>query len=75
MRSRLSKSDREGRGFWEAFWSLANLKTFRFTPDDIKNMNSQVARDSLELSSRVQFHFALGKSAKMRRSRTVIRAL
>jgi hypothetical protein len=27
-------------------------------------MNSQVARDSLELSSRVQFHFALGKSAE-----------
>ena len=51
-------------GFGEAFWSLANLKTFRFTPDDIKNMNSQVARDSLELSSRVQFHFALGKSAE-----------
>jgi tetratricopeptide (TPR) repeat protein len=51
-------------GFGEAYWSLANLKTFRFTPDDIKNMNSQVARDSLELSSRVQFHFALGKSAE-----------
>jgi tetratricopeptide (TPR) repeat protein len=51
-------------GFGEAYWSLANLKTFRFTPDDIKNMSSQVARDSLELSSRVQFHFALGKSAE-----------
>ena len=51
-------------GFGEAYWSLANLKTFRFTPDDIKNMNSQVARDSLEVSSRVQFHFALGKSAE-----------
>ena len=51
-------------GFGEAYWSLANLKTFRFTPDDIKNMNSQLARDSLELSSRVQFHFALGKSAE-----------
>jgi tetratricopeptide (TPR) repeat protein len=55
--------ERDG-GFGEAYWSLANLKTFRFTPDDIKNMNSQVARDSLELSSRVQFHFALGKSAE-----------
>ena len=51
-------------GFGEAYWSLANLKTFRFTPDDIKNMNTQVARDSLEVSSRVQFHFALGKSAE-----------
>ena len=64
MRGRLSKSDRKGRGFGEAYWSLANLKTFRFAPDDIKNMNSQLARDSLELSSRVQFHFALGKSAE-----------
>ena len=43
---------------------MTNLKTFRFAPDDIKNMNSQLARDSLELSSRVQFHFALGKSAE-----------
>jgi tetratricopeptide (TPR) repeat protein len=55
--------ERDG-GFGEAYWSLANLKTFRFTPDDIKNMNTQVARDSLELTSRVQFHFALGKSAE-----------
>jgi tetratricopeptide (TPR) repeat protein len=58
------KAIKRDAGFGEAYWSLANLKTFRFTPDDIKNMNSQVARDSLELSSRVQFHFALGKSAE-----------
>ena len=55
--------DRDER-FGEAYWSLANLKTFRFSEQDIVNMNRQVAREDLELSSRVQFYFALGKAAE-----------
>ena len=50
--------------FGEAYWSLANLKTFRFTEHDIDQMNEQIQRPEIELSSQVQFHFALGKAAE-----------
>ena len=50
--------------FGEAYWSLANLKTFRFTEHDIAQMNEQIQRPEIELSSQVQFHFALGKAAE-----------
>ena len=50
--------------FGEAYWSLANLKTFRFTEHDIDQMNEQIQRPEIDLSSRVQFHFALGKAAE-----------
>lgn len=50
--------------FGEAFWSLANLKTFRFSERDIEQMNRQLQRPEIELSSQVQFHFALGKAAE-----------
>jgi len=46
----------------EAWWSLANLKTFRFTDGDVAAMRS--ARESGRLSpeDRAQIDFALGKA-------------
>jgi len=46
----------------EAWWSLANLKTFRFTPDDIETMRQQAARTDLAPDDRLHFEFALGKA-------------
>jgi tetratricopeptide (TPR) repeat protein len=46
----------------EAYWSLANLKTFRFTPADIEAMQTQLAKGKLTDDDRLQFHFALGKA-------------
>lgn len=46
----------------ESYWSLANLKTFRFTPDDIAAMRKQLARGGLSEDDRLHFHFALGKA-------------
>ena len=46
----------------EAYWSLANLKTFRFTPADIEAMQAQLATTNLTDDDRLQFHFALGKA-------------
>ncbi len=46
----------------EAFWSLANLKTFRFTDDEIAAMNSQLERGDLNEDDRLHLHFALGKA-------------
>ena len=49
-------------GFGEAYWSLANLKTFRFEPADILAMNAQLERSDLDPEQRCQFEFALGKA-------------
>jgi Flp pilus assembly protein TadD len=46
----------------EAYWSLANLKTFKFQPADIGAMQAQLTRDSLSPEDRFHFHFALGKA-------------
>jgi tetratricopeptide (TPR) repeat protein len=46
----------------EAYWSLANLKTFRFTEGDIAAMQAQLAQGKLSDDDRLQFHFALGKA-------------
>mgnify|MGYP001187034937 FL=1 len=48
--------------FGETYYSLANLKTFRFTPSDIDEMNQRVGDTSLPVDCRVHFAFALGKA-------------
>ena len=46
----------------EAYWSLANLKTFRFTDDHIAAMQEQLAGDLLTHADRFHMSFALGKA-------------
>jgi predicted Zn-dependent protease len=46
----------------EAYWSLANLKTFRFSADDLQSMQAQLRRADLGEEDRVHLHFALGKA-------------
>ncbi|HEU5467705.1 MAG TPA: sulfotransferase [Steroidobacteraceae bacterium] len=46
----------------EAYWSLANLKTFRFTDDEVAVMSAKVEDPALTDVSRLQFSFALGKA-------------
>jgi predicted Zn-dependent protease len=46
----------------EAWWSLANLKTFRFSADDLAAMRRQLARQDLTDTDRFHFDFALGKA-------------
>ena len=48
----------------EAYWSLANLKTFRFTPADVAAMRTQLDRDDLTVEDRFHFNFSLGKAAE-----------
>ena len=50
--------------FGEAYWSLANLKTFRFTEADTRRCVRGSARPELDDASRVIFHFALGKACE-----------
>lgn len=49
-------------GLGEAWWSLANLKTFRFTESDRAAMREQLTRPDLTPEDRFHFHFALGKA-------------
>jgi tetratricopeptide (TPR) repeat protein len=46
----------------EAYWSLANLKTFRFTPQQTEAMREQLASGALSPDDRFHFEFSLGKA-------------
>ncbi|HUQ11762.1 MAG TPA: sulfotransferase [Steroidobacteraceae bacterium] len=46
----------------EAYWSLANLKTFRFTAEQTAAMRVQLASAGLSADDRLHFEFSLGKA-------------
>ena len=48
-------------GFGDAFWSLANLKTYRFTDLEVEAMLTSVAEPNLSPVDHVHLNFALGK--------------
>jgi tetratricopeptide (TPR) repeat protein len=48
--------------FGEVYWSLANLKTFRFTPAEILDMERRLSEEPLDDDARVHFLFTLGKA-------------
>ncbi|MEO1042024.1 MAG: sulfotransferase [Pseudomonadota bacterium] len=56
--------------FGEVYWSLANLKTFRFDDDEVEDMKSQlaeVAKIPAGEDSAISFSFALGKAYEDRK--------
>jgi tetratricopeptide (TPR) repeat protein len=52
--------------FGDAFWSLANLKTYRFTDDEIAAMRAQEAAPTTNPDDRAHLCFALGKALEDR---------
>ncbi len=48
--------------FGEAYWSLANLKTYRFTDTEIALMRADEAASNVKLEDRYHLCFALGKA-------------
>ncbi|MDB5686671.1 MAG: hypothetical protein JWR77_1260 [Rhizorhabdus sp.] len=50
----------------EGWWSLANLKTFRFAEADVTAMEAARTADDLTLDDRAQLGFALGKAREDR---------
>jgi tetratricopeptide (TPR) repeat protein len=48
--------------FGDAYWSLANLKTYRFTAQEIARMRAQEAAPGSALVDRYHLCFALGKA-------------
>ena len=53
-------------GLAEAWWSLSDLKTFRFDEADVARMQEQLGGDGLTGDDRVQLSFALGKALEDR---------
>jgi len=49
----------------EAFFSLANLKTYSFTGDELDSMREQVGRVDLSLRDKSYFHFALAQGCEV----------
>jgi tetratricopeptide (TPR) repeat protein len=48
-------------GLGEAYWTLANFKSFRFSPRDLSDMRSALAREPAAEDA-IHLHFALGKA-------------
>jgi predicted Zn-dependent protease len=46
----------------EAYWSLANLKTHRFSDADLLALRTALAAEDLDQDDRLHFEFALGKA-------------
>src|SRR5262249_39246979 len=46
----------------ESWWSLANLKTLRFSDADIEAMQAALQSPRVDDSDRLHLHFALGKA-------------
>jgi len=51
-------------GAAEIYWSLSNLKTFRFSDDEVAAMGNLLEQDDLADADTVHLSFALGKAAE-----------
>lgn len=48
--------------FGEAYWSLANMKTYRFDEAVVARMEDQLKRQDISQEDRYHLHYALGKA-------------
>jgi hypothetical protein len=53
-------------GYGDAYWSLANLKTYRFTEEEISSMRTAEAAPATRTVDRYHLCFALGKALEDR---------
>lgn len=54
-------------GYGDAYWSLANLKTYRFEDDELTQMRTAEAATATSTIDRYQLCFALGKALEDRK--------
>jgi tetratricopeptide (TPR) repeat protein len=52
--------------YGEAYWSLADMKTYRFTDEELARMRAQEAAPQRKLEDRYQLCFAIGKALEDR---------
>jgi len=60
----IARSLRDDLG--DAYWSLANLKTFRFSDDDLDTMRTVAERETISREDYFHLAFALGKALEDR---------
>jgi tetratricopeptide (TPR) repeat protein len=60
------RSIAQAPGLGEPYWSLANLKTVRFSADDEVAIEAALARDDLTPDDRLHLHYARGKALEDR---------
>jgi tetratricopeptide (TPR) repeat protein len=53
-------------GFGDAYWSLANLKTYRFTEQEFARLQELQGAADISVVDRYHLHFALGKALEDR---------
>lgn len=53
-------------GFGDAYWSLANLKTYRFTDRELEQMRTEESASAASLTDRYHLCFALGVALENR---------
>jgi len=53
--------------YGDAFWSLANTKTYRFSDEEIEQMQAQQSNRNLAVTDKVQLYFATGKAFEDRK--------
>jgi len=53
--------------YGDAFWSLANTKTYRFSDEEIAKMQAQQEDKDLAITDKIQLHFATGKAFEDRK--------
>ena len=53
-------------GFGDAYWSLANLKTYRFTDQEFTRLQALQSAPDLAVADRYHLHFALAKALEDR---------
>jgi len=56
------RAERCRPGFGDAYWSLANLKTYRFTEDELERLQELQTAPAIGVVDRYHLHFALGKA-------------
>jgi len=53
-------------GFGDAWWSLASLKDYRLSDEQLHTIHSQIASDNLAVNSEIAMWFALARAAEER---------
>ena len=60
--SMYKKSYKANRYFGDAYWSLANLKTYSFSDKELNSLEEMVSDEHLQNDEKIYMHFALGKA-------------
>jgi tetratricopeptide (TPR) repeat protein len=60
--SMYKKSYNTNRYFGDAYWSLANLKTYSFSDKELNSLEEMVSDEYFQSDEKIYMHFALGKA-------------